>query len=230
MAPVRIRWMGHSGFLIQDGGTAMVDPWLEGNPKAPCGIDSAPAADLILLTHNHSDHAADAAALARRTGALIVAIYEFSGDLRSRGVPARQLLPSGGMNIGGTVEILGFSITMTQAHHSSTLGAPVGYVIRTPSGVTIYHSGDTGIFAGMSLLGELYPVDVALLPIGSVFTMDYRQAAKACALLKAKAVIPMHYGTFPVLEPTADRFVAELSKVSPGTRPIVLTPGEETTV
>jgi len=88
-----------------------------------------------------------------------------------------------------------------------------------------------GIFvAGMALIGELYPIDVAMLPIGSVFTMDYRQAAKACALLRAKAVIPMHFGTFPILEPNADRFVAELAKVSPGTRPIVLAPGEETTV
>jgi L-ascorbate metabolism protein UlaG (beta-lactamase superfamily) len=103
-------------------------------------------------------------------------------------------------------------------------------VLKTPSGLTIYHAGDTGIFSGMALIGELYPIDVALLPIGSVFTMDYRQAAKACALLEAKAVIPMHYGTFPILEQNADRFVAELAKVSPGTRPIVLAPGEETTV
>jgi L-ascorbate metabolism protein UlaG (beta-lactamase superfamily) len=170
-------------------------------------------------------------ALAKRTGAVVVGIFELSGDLKAKGVPEAQLLNGGGgMNVGGTVEVRGFSITMTEAHHSSTLGAPVGYVIRTPSGVTVYHSGDTGIFASMALIGELYPVDVALLPIGSVFTMDYRQAAKACALLKAKAVVPMHYGTFPILEPTADRFVAELAKVSPGTRPIVLAPGEETEV
>jgi L-ascorbate metabolism protein UlaG (beta-lactamase superfamily) len=82
----------------------------------------------------------------------------------------------------------------------------------------------------MALIGELYPLDMALLPIGSVFTMDYRQAAKACALLKTKAVVPMHYGTFPILEPSADRFVAELGRVSPGTRPIVLAPGEETVI
>jgi L-ascorbate metabolism protein UlaG (beta-lactamase superfamily) len=231
MAPVRIRWMGHSGFIIRDGRTLLVDPWIEGNPKAPGGIDPAPRADLILLTHDHFDHAGDAVTLAKKTGALVVGIYELSGDLKDKGVPAEQLLHGGGgMNIGGTVEVLGFSITMTEARHSSTLGVPVGYVIRTPSGVTIYHSGDTGIFAGMSLIGELYPLDAALLPIGSVFTMDYRQAAKACALLKAKAVVPMHYGTFPILEPNADRFVAELAKVSPGTRPIVLAPGEETEV
>jgi len=88
-------------------------------------------------------------------------------------------------------------------------------VLKTPSGLTIYHARRHGIFAGMALIGELYPIAVAMLPIGSVFTMDHRQAAKACALLKAKAVIPMHYGTFPILEQTADRFVAELARVSP---------------
>jgi L-ascorbate metabolism protein UlaG (beta-lactamase superfamily) len=157
-----------------------------------------------------------------------VGIFELTGDLKSRGVPESQLLNGGsGMNVGGTVDLGGFSFTMTEARHSCSLGAPVGYVIKTPAGVTIYHSGDTGIFAGMLLIGELYPIDVALLPIGSVFTMDYRQAAKAAALLRAKTVIPMHYGTFPILEPNAERFVAETKKVSPMTRVIVLRPGEE---
>ncbi|MEW6719180.1 MAG: metal-dependent hydrolase [Thermodesulfobacteriota bacterium] len=231
MAPVRIRWMGHSGFTIRDGKTVLIDPWFEGNPKAPGDAVSTGTADLILLTHDHFDHVGDAVALAKRTGALIVAIHELCGDMKAKGVPPEQLLHGGiGMNVGGTVEALGFSITMTEAHHSSTLGSPVGYILRTPSGKTVYHSGDTAIFASMTLLGELYPIDVAMLPIGSVFTMDYRQAAKACALLKAKAVVPMHYGTFPIIEPNADRFVAELAKVSPGTRPIVLAPGEETEV
>ena len=231
MASVRIRWFGHSGFSIRDGKTALVDPWFEGNSKAPGGADSVHGADLLLLTHDHFDHAGDAVALARKTGALVVAIFELAGEMKAKGVPEAQLLHGGaGMNVGGTVSILGFEITMTEAHHSCGLGAPVGYVLKTPSGLTIYHAGDTGIFAGMALIGELYPIDVAMLPIGSVFTMDHRQAAKACALLNTKAVIPMHYGTFPILEQTADRFVAELAIVSPGTRPIVLAPGEETTI
>ena len=231
MPSATIRWLGHSGFSIRDRKTVLIDPWLEGNPVAAGGVDTAPAADLLLLTHDHSDHAGDAVALAKRTGALVVGIFELAGDLKARGVPEGRLLHGGmGMNVGGTVVLEGFEITMTEAQHSCSLGAPVGYVLRTPSGVTVYHSGDTGIFAGMSLIGELHPIDVALLPIGSVFTMDYRQAAKACALLSAKAVIPMHYGTFPILEPNAGRFVAELAKVSPKTRPIVLAPGEETVV
>ncbi len=229
MAPVRIRWFGHSGFSIRDGKTVLVDPWFEGNPKAQGKADSVPEADLLLITHDHYDHASDALAVAKKTGALVVAIFELSGELKRKGVPEGQLLHGGGgMNVGGTVMVKGFEITMTEARHSCGLGAPVGYVLKTPSGLTIYHSGDTGIFAGMTLIGELHDIDVAILPIGSVFTMDYRQAAKACSLLRAKSVVPMHYGTFPILEPNADRFVAELGKVSPGTRPIVLAPGEET--
>ena len=226
MASVRIRWFGHSGFSIRDGKTALVDPWFEGNPKAPGGVDTAPGADLLLLTHDHFDHAGDAVALAKKTGALVVAIFELAGDLKAKGVPeARLLHGGGGMNVGGTVSAHGFEITMTEACHSCALGAPVGYVLKSPSGITIYHSGDTGIFAGMALIGELYPIDVAMLPIGSVFTMDYRQAAKACALLKAKAVIPMHYGTIPVLSGKPEEFIKALGNSS--TRVIVPQPGEK---
>src|SRR3972149_2026115 len=182
MASVRIRWFGHSGFSIRDGKTVLIDPWFEGNPKAPGGAGAAPKADLMLLTHDRVDHGGDAVALARKTGPLVVGIFELAGDLKAKGVPEAQLLHGGGgMNVGGTVTVQGFGITMTEARHSCTLGAPVGYVLKTPSGLTIYHSGDTGIFAGMSLIGELDSIDVALLPIGSVFTMDYRQAAKAGA-------------------------------------------------
>jgi L-ascorbate metabolism protein UlaG (beta-lactamase superfamily) len=233
MMPVKIRWLGHSGFSIQDpsGKTVLIDPWLQGNPKAPGGPETVRKADLMLLTHDHADHVSDASAIARKTGALVVGILELVADLKAKGLPESLLINGGmGMNIGGTVELKGFAITMTEAHHSSAAGSPVGYVVRTPSGTTVYHSGDTGIFAGMALIGELYPIDVALLPIGSYFTMDYRQAAKAASLLRAGTVIPMHFGTFPVLEPTADRFVAEMKRNSPSIRVIVLEPGEETAV
>lgn len=230
MPPVKIRWFGHSGFSIVDpsGKRVLVDPWFQGNPVAAGGAGNVGKADFLLLTHDHFDHASDAVSLAKQTGATVVAIFELSGDLAAKGVPAAQLLNGGGgMNVGGTVALDGFTFTMTEARHSCTLGAPVGYVIRTPSGLTIYHAGDTGIFAGMSLIGELHPIDVALLPIGSVFTMDFRQAAKAAALLRAKAVVPMHFGTFPILEPSADRFVAEMKRSAPGARVVVLGPGEE---
>lgn len=230
MPSVKIRWFGHSGFSIKDpnGKIVLVDPWFQGNPVAPGGIDMIEKADFILITHDHFDHASDAPALAKRTGALIVGIYEVISDLKGKGVPEPHLLHGGiGMNVGGTVTLDGFSFTMTEARHSCNLGSPAGYVIRTPSGMTIYHSGDTGVFAGMSLIGELYPIDAAMLPIGSVFTMDYRQAVKAASLLGAKTVVPMHFGTFPILEPDADRFVAEMKKKLPAVRVVVLKPGEE---
>jgi len=233
MPPVKIRWFGHSGFSVQDpsGKTVLIDPWFQGNPTAPFGPEEVKNAEFLLLTHDHFDHSADAADLVARTGALVIGIFELVGDLKAKGVPESRLLHGGiGMNVGGTVVLDGFSFTMTEAHHSSTLGAPVGYVIQTPSGVTVYHSGDTGIFATMAIIGDLYPIDVALLPIGSVFTMDYRQAAKAAVLLKAKTVIPMHFGSFPILEPNADRFVAEMRKIAPETKVVVLRPGEETSL
>ncbi len=230
MPSVKIRWFGHSGFSIQDpsGKTVLVDPWFQGNPSAPHGPEGLPEAEFLLLTHDHFDHASDAVEVAKRTGALVVGIFELIGDLKAKGIPESRLLHGGvGMNVGGTVILDGFSFTMTEARHSCGLGSPAGYVIRTPSGTTVYHAGDTSIVAGMSLIGELYPIDIALLPIGSVFTMDYRQAARAASLLRAKTVVPMHYGTFPILEPTADRFEAEMKKVAPGVRVVVLSPGKE---
>ncbi len=230
MPKVTIRWLGHSGFSVQDasGKTVLVDPWFEGNPAAPGEARKALKGDFLLLTHDHFDHASDAREVASATGAHVVGIYELVSDLKAKGVPESQLLHGGiGMNVGGTVVLDGFSFTMTEARHSCSLGAPVGYVIQTPSGTTVFHSGDTGIFAGMSLIGELYPIDVALLPIGSVFTMDYRQAARAVALLRPRVVIPMHFATFPILEPNADRFVAECRKTAPDTRVVVLRPGDE---
>ena len=158
MPPVKIRWFGHSGFSLKDpsGKTVLIDPWFQGNPTAPSGPEEVTKAEFLLLTHDHFDHAADAAALARQTGALVVGIFELIGDLKAKGVPEAQLLHGGiGMNVGGTVVLDGFSFTMTEARHSCTLGTPVGYVIQTPSGLTAYHSGDTGIFAGMGLIGEI---------------------------------------------------------------------------
>jgi L-ascorbate metabolism protein UlaG (beta-lactamase superfamily) len=229
MSSVTVRWLGHSAFSLKDasGKTVLVDPWIEGNPSATGTPSTLGNADFVLVTHDHFDHMSEVPAVARETGALVVGIFEVAGALKEAGIPESQLLNGGGgMNIGGTVSIDGFSFTMTEARHSCSLGAPAGYVIRFPSGLTVYHSGDTGIFAGMSLIGELYPIDVALLPIGSVFTMDWRQAAKAVSLLKPKAVVPMHYMTFPILEQNADRFVAEVARVAPGTRVVVLKPGE----
>ena len=121
----------------------------------------------------------------------------------------------------------GITVTMTQAFHSSETASPAGYVIRLENGATVYHAGDTGTFGSMSLLGQLYKIDMALLPVGGVFTMDPSQASKALPLLKPGKAIPMHCGTFPVLEQDASRFVELARKEAPEVEIIVLNPGQE---
>jgi L-ascorbate metabolism protein UlaG (beta-lactamase superfamily) len=142
------------------------------------------------------------------------------------GVPAAQILNGIGFNIGGTLLVKGAAITMTQAFHTTEAGAPTGYIIRLADGYTIYHAGDTGIFGSMALFGELYAIDLALLPVGDVFTMDARQAALAAKLLRTKAVVPMHWGTFPALAQDTSAFERELATRAPGCVMVHMAPGQ----
>jgi L-ascorbate metabolism protein UlaG (beta-lactamase superfamily) len=231
MAGNTIRWLGHSCFqiLTSRGKVIFVDPWITGNPVCPVKLDDIPKAHIVLVTHDHFDHIADAAGLSRKTGAVLVGFPETVGKLKiGHALPEGNVVFGGiGMNIGGTANIEGIAITMTQAFHSSETGMPGGYIIRLEDGKTIYHSGDTGIFASMRLLGELYNPDLAMLPIGGCFTMDYFQAVQALKLLNTRRVIPMHYRTFPILEQDASRFAALARKDAPAVEVIVLKPGEE---
>jgi len=230
MAGTKVKWLGHAGFQITSGTgkVILVDPWISGNPSACCSIDDIKKADLVLVTHDHFDHSGDAAAIVNKTGATLVGMPETVGRLQAEGgVPANQVVFGMGMNIGGSYEQDGITVTMTQAFHSSQTAAPAGYIIKLADGFTIYHAGDTGIFASMKTLGELYRLDLAMLPIGSVFTMDPQQAALAVQLLGVKKVIPMHYQSFPILVQEATPFVEALKKSSPAVEVIVLKPGEE---
>lgn len=230
MGKVKVKWLGHSGFHITspDGKVILIDPWFEGNPMAEGDKSSLGGAEFLLVTHDHFDHSGDALSVAKLSGALVIGIFEITVDMKQQGLPESQILNGGnGMNIGGTVTFDGISFTMVQAYHSSTLGSPVGYVIRLENGFTIYHAGDTGIFSEMEIIGELYRPDLAILPIGSVFTMDGLQAAKALSLLKPKFAIPMHFGTFPILDQSADTFVTKAGEMAPGVSIEVLNPGGE---
>jgi len=226
-----VKWLSHAGFLITSPGqkVILIDPWLTNNPVSPVSTADIKAANIVLVTHDHFDHSADAAQIAKNTGAMVVAQPEVGAKFREQlGVPEQQIVFGvGGMNIGGSINLEGITITMVQAFHSSPTGTPCGYVVRLEDGITVYHAGDTGIFSSMSLIGELYPLDLALLPIGSHFTMDSRQAARAVSLLKPKKVIPMHYKTFPVLEQSADSFVQMVRSQAPGVEVVVLSPGQE---
>lgn len=203
MSPLSITWYGHASFLLTTpGGRRIVfDPWLT-NPKAPAGarIDKA---DVICVSHGHSDHTTDVVSIARATGAPVVAIFELATYFEGKG-----LKDTIGMNVGGTVDVKGLKITMTPAVHSSGvmedgqsiyLGEPAGYVVRLEDGRALYFAGDTALFGDMRLIGELYKPDMAFLPIGDHFTMGPAEAARAAEMLGVKQVVPMHFGTFPVL-------------------------------
>lgn len=187
-------------------------------------------ADLILVTHDHFDHVGDTIAIAKKTGATVVAMYETAAKLQADGLPIENVLYEGfGRNIGGAIEIDGITLVMTEAVHSSETGSPAGYIIKFPGGATIYHAGDTSIFANMQIYGDLYPMHIALLPIGGVFTMDAKQAAISLRLLKPAVAIPMHFGFF-VVAPNANEFVELAKKAAPWVKTIVLEPGQSYTL
>ncbi len=215
----RIKWLGHAAFEIttKEGVKILNDPWLSGNPAGNFPVEDFLSPDLILVTHDHHDHyGTDIPTLLKDSNGVLVGQPEVVAKAQAEGVKAENIVSGGsGMNIGGTVKIKGIAVTMTQAVHSSIKGSPCGYIVTLADGKVVYHAGDTGIFASMELFGRLYDIDLALLPIGSVFTMDPRQAALALDLLKPRMAIPMHYKTFPLLEQNADAFIAQGKKWAP---------------
>jgi L-ascorbate metabolism protein UlaG (beta-lactamase superfamily) len=230
MSRLSITWLGHSTFILTTpGGKRIVtDPWLEANPKCPPDRKHIDAADLILVSHGHFDHAGDVEAVSRSTGAPVVAVFELATWLEHKGVKNVQ-----GMGIGGTVNVAGLAVTMVPAVHSSSamendvpvyLGEPAGFVVRMENRQTFYFAGDTALFGDMRLIGEEYAPDIAFLPIGGHFTMDPEAAARACRMLGIRQVVPMHYGTFPLLAGTPERLK---HLVDPhGIDVLVLQPGE----
>jgi L-ascorbate metabolism protein UlaG (beta-lactamase superfamily) len=223
----RVTWHGHANFQIAGPGcNVLIDPFFTGNPKAIVSRKAIEPPDLVLVTHLHGDHLGDAVAICKQSGAMLGAVVGAAEALQGMGVPEERIVNGIGFNIGGTIRFKGVSVTMTQAHHTSESGVPVGYILEFADGCTVYHAGDTGVFSSMSLWGELYDIDLALLPAGGVFTMDARQAALAARMLNAKAAVPMHWGTFPVLEQSGDAFARALAQSAPSCRCVILSPGE----
>ncbi|MBI3749980.1 MAG: metal-dependent hydrolase [Chloroflexi bacterium] len=214
-------WYGHSCFEVRTPGgkVILIDPFF-GNPRSPRSADTIDRCDLLLVTHGHDDHMGNAVALASRLRPAWPCIHEMSLWLARR-------LPGGGdaaigMNKGGTVEAAGIKVTMVHADHSAGdwnpggettlyLGEPVGFVVEVENGFRFYFAGDTAVFGDMRLIGELHRPELALLPIGGHYTMDPRAAALAVDLLGVRDVVPMHYGTFPILAGTPDQLRAELA-------------------
>ncbi len=240
---VTMTYWGQSAFKLESGGkTVLIDPWITYNPAAQgiIKVNDIKVADLIFISHDHFDHvgdtydsegktihAGDTIAIAKNTGAIVVAEYETAQKLIAEGLPPQNVLFGGyGRGIGGPINVNGIILVMTPAVHSSDSGAAVGHIITFPGGATIYHAGDTAIFSDMQIYGTLYPMDMALLPIGGAFTMDAVQAAESLRLLKPGKAMPMHYGTFPMLVSSPEQFVAQAKKVAPEVEIVVLKPGE----
>jgi L-ascorbate metabolism protein UlaG (beta-lactamase superfamily) len=231
MGDVKVKWHGHANFQISsaNGKNILIDPWFEGNPSCVTQLSDLGNIDYILVTHDHFDHLGQAVQIALDTKATVVGIVETMAKLQNEmGVPPEQVVNGGfGMNIGGTSDLDGIKVTMTQAFHSSMTGSASGFVIKLENGKTIYHAGDTGIFGTMATIGDMYPLDLALLPVGSCFTMDPYQAAYALKLLKPKTVIPMHYQTFPILEQDSASFEKLAKEMAPDVSVVSLSAGEE---
>jgi L-ascorbate metabolism protein UlaG (beta-lactamase superfamily) len=224
---IKLTWLGHATFRIETGGqTVLVDPWVMGNPLCPDKEKKLKKVDVMLCTHGHFDHIGDAVEIARQHNSTVVGIFELCAWLEKKG--AKKTSP---MNKGGTQAVGDIRVTMVHADHSCGIldgdqiiygGEACGFVIEFQNGLKIYHAGDTAVFGDMQIIRELYTPDIALLPIGDHYVMSPREAAYACKLLKPKAVIPMHFETFPVLTGTP----AQLKQLAKDVEVVQMKPGQ----
>ena len=226
-------YLGHATVRcdLPGGEVLLIDPWVGQNPSCPEECKSFERIDAMLITHGHSDHMGDAVELAQRySPQMVVGTFEVAAWLAAQGVENTS-----GMNLGGSQEVVGTRVTQVRADHSSAIqdgdrmvdgGVASGFVVRLESGYTFYHAGDTALFSDMQLIASLYRPELAFLPIGDHFTMDPIQAAKACRYLGVSKVIPIHWGTFPLLTGTPEALASEVAERELACDVVTLQPGE----
>ncbi len=220
---MKLEFFGHSAFGItdNDGRTILIDPFLDGNPMSPVKASEVKA-DFIILTHAHSDHIGDAMQIAKHGNPLFICVNELANYLHDKGFNAHN------MHIGGKRQFDFGQVKFTIAHHGSVTpdkvyAGPAAGVIVTIDGISIYHTGDTGLFYDMKLIGEITPIDYFLVPIGDNFTMGIDDAVKAVELVNPRITIPMHYNTFPVIAADPEDYKARLAAL--GKTCLIMQPG-----
>jgi L-ascorbate metabolism protein UlaG (beta-lactamase superfamily) len=221
----RVRWLGHACLLCESNGShVLIDPFLNDNPKAPVKADAVPA-DFILVSHGHSDHIGDTIAIAKRTGATVIANYEIAGWLQKQGLKKVH-----GMQHGGSRPFPFGTVKLTLAFHGSQLpdgsygGNPCGFYLTLMDGKRVYDAADTALFGDMKLIGE-EGIDVAFLPIGDNYTMGPSDALRAVALLKPGRVVPIHFDTFDLIKQDAHQWANDV-RAGRLAEPIVMKPGD----
>ena len=226
---IKITWYGHNAWLVQvDDHKILIDPLLNDSPTSPVKADDV-SADYILLSHGHGDHVGDTVSIAKRTGATVVTNYEISLWLAGQGIDSGHTI---GMNPGGSIDLPFGSVKMTDAVHSSSLpdgsygGVAMGMILSANE-KRIYFACDTALFSDMQLVGT--PLDLAVLPIGDLFTMGPDDSVEAVKLLDPASVLPCHYNTWPPIEQDAAAWAAAVSSQTKA-KPVVLEPGESFTL
>ncbi len=219
----QIKWIAHATFeiLTEDHVTLIIDPWYSDSPVTHA--EPPKHVDFVLVTHDHWDHVKDVSRIAKLGAKVMMQPETGARFIAEEGINESQILR---MNVGGTAHLAdGLAVTMIPAIHSSRTGLAVGYILHTGN-TTIAHLGDTALFQDLHNYGLLYPVDIALVPIGGYFTMDNKMAAKAVGLLEPKIAVPMHYGTFPLLTQSPDAFAQLVEDENPGIDVWTPSPGE----